>query len=78
MLTLDIFPNPSSDKISLDLGGVEIADLVVYDILGNEILSIPNYSNKSEIDIINYSIDTYTIQIQTSTGNMSQRLLVNS
>lgn len=75
---LNIFPNPSSDKISLDLGGVEIADLVVYDILGNEILSIPNYSNKSEIDIINYSIDTYTIQIQTSTGNMSQRLLVNS
>ena len=72
-----IFPNPSSDKISLDLGGVAVADLVIYGILGNEIMSIPNYTNKSEIDISNLSIGTYTIQIQTSTGIISQRLLVN-
>jgi hypothetical protein len=72
-----IFPNPSSDKISIDLGGVAKADLVVYDILGNEIMSIPKYTNKSEIDISNLSIGTYTIQLQTSTGSMSQRLLVN-
>ena len=72
-----IFPNPSLDKISLDLGGVEFADLVVYDIFGNEIMSIQNYTNKSEIDISNLSIGTYTIQVQTSTGSISQRLLVN-
>ena len=72
-----IFPNPSSDKISIDLGGVAVADLVIYDILGNEIISIPNYANKSEIDISNLSIGTYTLQIQTSTGSISQRLLVN-
>lgn len=72
-----IFPNPSSDKISLDLGGVALSVLVVYDILGNEIMSIPNYNNKSEIDISILSIGTYTIQVQTSTGNISQRLLVN-
>ncbi len=72
-----IFPNPSSEKISLDLGGVAVADLVVYDILGNEIMSIPNYTNKSEIDISTLSIGTYTIQLQTSTGSVSQRLLVN-
>ena len=76
-ISTSIFPNPSSDKISLDLGGVEVADLVVYDILGNEILSIPNYSNKSEIDISTFSIGTYTIQVQTNTGSISQRLLVN-
>jgi hypothetical protein len=72
-----IFPNPSSEQISLDLGGVEFADLVVYDFLGNEIMSIPSYTNKSEIDISNLSIGTYTIQVQTSTGSISQRLLVN-
>ncbi len=72
-----IFPNPSSDKILLDLGGIEVVDLVVYDILGNEIMSIPNYSNKSEIDISTLSIGTYTIQVQTNTGSISQRLLVN-
>ncbi len=76
-INTSIFPNPSSDKISLDLGGVAVADLVVYDILGNEIISIPNYTNKSEIDISNLSIGTYTIQIQTNTGSISQRLLVN-
>ena len=76
----NIFPNPSSDKISVDLGeigGVAVADLVIYDILGNEIMSIPNYTNKSEIDISNLSIGTYTIQIQTNTGSISERLLVN-
>jgi hypothetical protein len=72
-----IFPNPSSDKILLDLGGIEVVDLVVYDILGNEIMSIKNYSNKNEIDISTLSIGTYTIQIQSNTGRISQRLLVN-
>ena len=72
-----IFPNPSSEKISLDLGGVEVADLVIYDVLGNEIMSIPNYKNKNEIDISNLSMGTYTIQVQSSTGSISQKLLVN-
>lgn len=71
----NIFPNPSSEKISLDLGGVAVADLVVYDILGNEIMSIPNYTNKSELDLSTLSIGTYTIQIQTSTGIISQRFV---
>jgi hypothetical protein len=76
-INTSIFPNPSSEKISLDLGGMAVADLAVYDILGNEIMSIPNYTNKSEIDISTLSIGTYTIQIQTKTGSISQRLLVN-
>jgi uncharacterized protein YkuJ len=75
-----IFPNPSADKISVDLGeigGVGFADLSIYDILGNEIMTIPNYNNKTEIDVNNIPIGTYTIQIQTPTGSVSQRLLVN-
>jgi len=76
-----IFPNPSSDKISVDLGEVigivGVADLSIYDILGNEIMIIPNYTNKSEIDVSNLSIGTFTIQIKTSTGNISQKLIVN-
>lgn len=75
-----IFPNPSSDKISVDLGeigGVGFADLSIYDILGNEIMIIPNYTNKAEIDVNNIPIGTYTIQIQTPTGSISKRLLVN-
>ena len=75
-----IFPNPSADKISVDLGESVVggvADLSIYDILGNEIMSIPNYTNKTEIDISNIPIGTYTIQIQTPTGSVSQRLLLN-
>ena len=76
-----IFPNPSSDKISVDLGEVigvgGVVDLSIYDILGNEMMTIPNYASKTEIDVSNLSIGTYTIQIQTPTGSVSQRLLVN-
>jgi|GEM_PF-4417214 len=76
-----IFPNPSSDKISVDLGGVdglvEVADLSIYDILGNKIMTIPNYSNKTEIDVSILSIGTYTIQIRTPTDSKSQRLLIS-
>jgi len=59
----------------IGVGGV--ADLSIYDILGNEIMTISNYANKTEIDVSNLSIGTYTIQIQTQTGSISQRLLVN-
>lgn len=75
--SISIFPNPSSDKILVDLQGYELVDLVIYDVLGNEIMSIRNYTNKSEINISNLSIGTYTIQIQTNTGSISRRLLVN-
>jgi len=61
--------------IECNVGGV--ADLSIYDILGNEIMTIPNYYNKTEIDVNNIPIGTYTIQIQTPTGSVSQRLLVN-
>ena len=56
---LNLFPNPSSDYISLDLGGLEVADLSIYDMIGNKIMTIPNYSNKTEIDVSNLSIGTY-------------------
>ncbi len=72
-----IFPNPSSEKISLDLGGVELADLVVYDILGNEIMSIPNYTNKSEIDISTLSKGTYLIKIQHGNNTKTVKVVVN-
>ena len=57
--TILIIPNPSSDYISLDLGGLEVADLSIYDMIGNKIMTIPNYSNKTEIDVSNLSIGTY-------------------
>jgi len=79
-----IFPNPSFDKILVDLGdfgnvgGIGIvADLSIYDILGNEIMTIPNYRNKTEIDVSILSIGTYTIQIQTPNDIKSQRFLIS-
>jgi len=54
-----------------------VADLSIYDILGNEIMTIPNYTNKTEIDVSTIPIGTYTIQIQTQTGSVSHRFLVN-
>jgi len=54
-----------------------VADMSIYDILGNEIMTIPNYTNKTEIDVNNIPIGSYTIQIQTPTGSISKRLLVN-
>jgi len=54
-----------------------VADMSIYDILGNEIMTIPNYTNKTEIDVNNIPIGSYTIQIQTHTVSISQRLLVN-
>lgn len=72
---INIFPNPSSDKIYLDLGSVAVVNLVIYDILGSEIMSIQNYINKSEIDISTLFIGTYTIQVQTRTGSISQRFV---
>lgn len=71
-----VFPNPSSEVISLDLGGLDFADLVIYDVLGYNIMSIPNYINKSEIEISNLPTGTYTIHIQTGTGIYSQKLMV--
>ncbi len=64
---LNLFPNPSSDYISLDLGGLEVADLSIYDMIGNKIMTIPNYSNKTEIDVSNLIIGTYFLNFNFQT-----------
>ncbi len=74
---INIYPNPTSEKISLDLVDVEIADLVVYDILGNETMSIQNYTNKSEIDISSLPKGTYLIKIQHGNNTKSVKVVVN-
>jgi hypothetical protein len=90
LYTMPPYPNPTVSEVTakfywdsrIDIDNSEIA---VFDITGNKVSSKENlileklneWSGNIKWNCVGQPIGTYTIQIQTSTGSISQRLLVN-
>lgn len=71
-----IYPNPASESLYFDLGNLEVANLVIYDVLGNEVLSITDYHSKSDIDISGFVAGIYTVQSRNAGNIMSKQFVV--
>jgi hypothetical protein len=62
----DVFPNPSTDRFTLQLQTSELlknTEIKVYDVLGNMIYSTPVKSMKTEIDFSSRSKGVYFLNL---------------
>jgi alpha-glucosidase len=71
-----IYPNPSKGNISLSaFKGVVIAEVKVFDILGNELKTISNSDNK---DIVSFKINEkagfYFVSVKTNKGTVVRKI----
>jgi PKD repeat protein len=75
---INCFPNPSSDLVSLSIpNGVALEKVHVYNLMGQEITELkPFVSNSYEFSVANWMNGLYLLQIQTTIGVKSVRLLV--
>jgi hypothetical protein len=75
---INCFPNPSSDLVSLSIpNGVALEKVHVYNLMGQEITELkPFISDSYEFSVANWTNGLYLLQIQTTIGVKSVRLLV--
>jgi hypothetical protein len=61
-----VFPNPSSDKITITIKDNSLTEIVIkcYDLLGKEVFERTTFNKTNQIDISHFSKGIYLIQIQ--------------
>lgn len=74
-LSLDVYPNPASDKVAINSNGSTIIAIDIYDIEGKRIDGIQYAQN--QIDLTGLADGLYILTIQTNKGSVSKKLLKN-
>ncbi len=78
--SLNIYPNPASDRIYIDLGNIKINQVQVdmYDIVGKKISTkiVNNQSNKLELDVNNCTNGFYLVNINVNGYQITKKVLI--
>lgn len=70
-LSLNLYPNPASSYLNIE--SLYEGDVSVFDISGKEIESYGRITNKISIDVDNFPLGMYIVQIKTSKGNFKTK-----
>ena len=73
LTTFSIYPNPAKETITLTLSEVNtLQKVTIYNSLGQEVVR----STQSSIDVSSLSKGVYVIEVQTTTGKASEKLII--
>ena len=57
------YPNPATDQLNLSSGTGTIESAIIYNILGQEVVSREIGSNNAQLDVANLSVGTYILKV---------------
>ena len=72
---IKLFPNPSSDKITIELEGIDAMDVSLLNTQGKILFQKSGQYDKYDINLSSYAAGTYFLSIITSEGNKNIRLI---
>jgi hypothetical protein len=75
--SINIYPNPANDKISIDLGSMNTAQISISDISGKTVFEKALSSNNNSIDISMLHQGIYFVNITTEHGIITKKLVIN-
>lgn len=73
---LSIFPNPSNDKVYVQLNGVKINNISVTDLSGRTVGNFDSQYEYIEVDVSSFRTGTYLFNIETYEGNLVRKIVV--
>ncbi len=74
--TIEIYPNPTTSQVSIRSGGTAILGVTVLNVLGENMLSIPNsHSSDISLDLSKLPSGTYFLQIETENGIVLRKVI---
>jgi hypothetical protein len=72
-----MYPNPATQKLSIQIGDTSELKVMLFDLLGRKVLSKVLYKNNSDIDVSNLAAGTYIVQMQNdSNKTISKNLII--
>ena len=78
--TINIFPNPATNQLTIDNGKWKIESVAIYDVTGREVYSenhqTPNSKSQTLLDVSNFPEGVYVVRIQTTEFNETKKLIV--
>lgn len=75
--TLNIYPNPAKDEITIDFEGLSLnREIKIFDLNGKNMYSAYNNSSKLQISTHHWKSGIYIIEINTENGELSNRKVV--
>ncbi len=72
---LEIFPNPTSNQLTINSEKLMIKEIKIYNVLGCEILKQVQNDKNTTIDIANLSKGIYFIEAQTEKGIIRRKFV---
>lgn len=72
---ISIYPNPTSEKLNLNLGDNKVKQITISTITGKQILVITNLTKNETIDLSKLESGIYLINIQTNTKTITKKII---
>jgi hypothetical protein len=69
------YPNPAKDKVTISSKNASIKTIVLFDILGNQILELQPKSRETSINIANFASGIYIAKVSSETGTGSVKII---
>ncbi|MEM7104966.1 MAG: T9SS type A sorting domain-containing protein, partial [Bacteroidota bacterium] len=74
---VEVFPNPATENIHIEISNVNLESLQMFDILGREIqVVVDSRGQLSTIDITGIENGTYLVRVNTYEGSVSRRIVI--
>jgi hypothetical protein len=72
---IQLFPNPTTNDLTISLEGIDVVDIVIVDIQGKVMLQQSNLFDKDRINLSGYVAGTYFVKIITPKGSREIRVI---
>jgi len=72
---IQLFPNPTTNDLTISLEGIDVVDVVLLDIQGKVLMQQSGLLNQDTIDLSEYVTGTYFVKIITSAGSQEIRVI---
>jgi len=74
VITINVYPNPTTGKLRIESGELRIENIVIYDVFG-KIQRIESWKTESAIDISHLPVGVYFVKIFTEVGEVARKVL---
>ena len=72
---IQLFPNPTTNDLTISLEGIDVVDIVIVDIQGKILLQQSDLFDKERINLSGYVAGTYFVKIMTPEGSREIRVI---
>jgi len=73
---LQIYPNPSNDKFTLDNGQKLMKEVYLYDVMGRKVQYLPVNAPSTTVDVSDLPNGIYVVKISTASGVLTRKVQI--